>query len=130
MNESYFRSSWSNYGNQVNFWAPGEKVVTNAVTSDGRQSGVAEISGTSTAAPYVAGILATFYGYEGRDMYPGLARKLLGENAERGVLRDLKGGPNVLANNGFQKAKAGPIHSPYIGAPIKGLEAKMAAPTR
>ena len=51
----------SNYGeNVIDLWAPGRKVPL--ITSKGNRG---TPSGTSFAAPYVAGILATFYCVEG-----------------------------------------------------------------
>jgi len=47
------KTSWSTYGNTVDFSAPGENVTT---TTWG--GGTASVSGTSFSAPFVAGVLA------------------------------------------------------------------------
>lgn len=69
-------------------------------------------------------------------MTPMRAWQLLNINADVDLLGDIKPKSlNLLANNGFQKAKNGPIKSPYLGAPVfsfdptAAAEAKVAAPT-
>jgi len=47
------KASWSNYGSTVDFSAPGENVTTTAFGG-----GTTTVSGTSFAAPFVAGVLA------------------------------------------------------------------------
>lgn len=62
INNQWDRADFSNHGDRVDVFAPGDYVTgydrTGAVRND--------LRGTSYAAPYVAGIVATFYGREGR----------------------------------------------------------------
>ena len=65
----------------------------------------------------MSGIVATFYGWEGTFMTPKRARELLELNAEKDVLKGLKGSKNLLANSGYVKGMASVYQLPYLGAP-------------
>lgn len=90
------RSSWSNYGSAVDIWAPGSGIVTTSHTSD-----VATVtqSGTSMAAPYVAGLVSYLRALEGTSIGPAARARVLAL-ATSGRLTDTLGGPNLLAYNG------------------------------
>jgi len=122
-NENYERADFSNWGSRVTHFAPGENI--RGIHNDG--SVTDDNKGTSFSAPYVAGIVATFYGREGKverredDTYVNTgfnndkARMRLDANADRGYLDGStlrRGSPNIMANNGFNKDSNG-----YIGAP-------------
>jgi subtilisin family serine protease len=49
------RSSYSNYGSAVDIWAAGDSITSTWSTSD---TAIATASGTSAAAPYVAGLVS------------------------------------------------------------------------
>lgn len=133
INKDYLRWQGSNFGQNVNIWAPGEDVEV--IGPDGSAY---HLNGTSFSAPYVAGILATFYGFEGKKMTPARASELLRLNAEVNLLKGIrKGSHNLLANNGYQKTSGNP-KAPYLGAPVwpvfsfdptTSIAARTAAPT-
>ena len=60
-------SSFSNYGEAVNIFAPGEGIVSTI-----RNNGYRASSGTSMAAPFVAGAAALIY-----SKYPGISARLV-----------------------------------------------------
>lgn len=102
----------SGFGKQVHIWAPGKDVD---VWNNNGLAGKA--TGTSYAAPLVAGIVATYVGWEGTAVTPERAKSLLLTNAETGQLSRLgPGSQNFLANNGYQKAGSND-RKPYIDAP-------------
>lgn len=76
------RSAFSNYGRWVDAWAGGEHLVTSHVTGlafypgGPRLEGVAEVSGTSYAAPAVAALVAEGVARTGRPA-PWVWRRLL-----------------------------------------------------
>lgn len=106
-----------NFGrDEVTIWGPGEGV--NAL----EKFGVPQcVTGTSSAAGYITGILATYYGYEGQTLTPALARQRLMDNADPfvdfppGV--NWRNSPNLLANTGCKKGQAQTPPLPYLGAP-------------
>ena len=106
-------SQGSGFGAKVTLWAPGVDV-----TSYNNKGVVDQFTGVSFATPLVAGIVATYYDVKG-PTEPALVVKRLNDNAEMGILSRLKSkNPNVLANNGYQKAGEND-YKPYIGAPPK-----------
>ena len=118
----------SGFGSKVTIWAPGADVSTYNNNGD-----VIKLPGTSFAAPLVAGIIATYYGWEGTSMNPAKVLDRLNANAENGLLSGIKSkSPNKLANNGYLKA-GGSDDKPYIDAPAKppsGGEVTQKSPSK
>ena len=104
----------SNYGSRLNSFAPGK----NLDSYDNKGDKVGGLDGASFASPYVAGIVAAYYSYEGSRMNSDRAKSLPNRNAENGILSGLKGSPNILANNGYPKTTAGLL---YIGGPANSF---------
>ena len=108
----------SNYGvDNVNIWAPGKDV--SLLDKTGTE---VEVSGTSYACGYVSGILAIYYGVEGKDMTPKIAREKLFVNADVDYIKfpdgkDWKNSPNILANTGYLKGQQKSPKVPYLDGP-------------
>ncbi len=87
------RSSFSNFGSCVDIFAPGQGITSAWHTSN---TATNTISGTSMAAPHVAGA-AALYLHENPSMTPGQVGALLSSNATSGVLSGIgSGSPNLL----------------------------------
>ena len=89
-------STFSNYGQQIDLFAPGGDVAydRNIMGFKNKQS----IDGTSFSSPYVAGVVATYLssGIEPEDML-----KTLIKNSHKGFIESdgLHGSPNRIVNN-------------------------------
>lgn len=90
------RSPWSNYGSAVDIWAPGSSIITTSHTSD---TAIVTQSGTSMAAPLVAGLVSYLRALEGPSIGQAARARVLAL-ATTGRLTDTLGGPNLLAYNG------------------------------
>ncbi|KAI9657217.1 MAG: Basic amino-acid permease [Alyxoria varia] len=111
----YKKSVFSNYGAGVDIWAPGEDIKSARVffgKNDGKQP-YRSASGTSYAAPHVAGIIAAILGddswqakIKGRGpKIAAYARKILYANAQ---VKEIEGvGLAYVANNGFNNPLRG-----------------------
>ena len=75
-------ASFSNHGPAVTLWAPGEDVMTAALSDDYELS-----SGTSFAAAHVAGVLAAYLTADSAFMPPGVMKEMLSHHALHDVLR-------------------------------------------
>ncbi|KAF9523113.1 serine protease [Crepidotus variabilis] len=68
-----YRSPFSNYGAVVDIWAPGQFVISSWNTSD---TATNILSGTSMAAPHVAGLIAYIIARDGNDTPAAITTKL------------------------------------------------------
>jgi len=88
------RSSFSNWGDCITIFAPGSSIVSASHTSN---SGSRTLSGTSMAAPHVAGGVAVILGVE-PSLNPDKIKQRLLDTAEAGALSDVRGSPNLVMN--------------------------------
>jgi serine protease len=87
------RSSFSNYGTCLDIYAPGSSITSAWYTSN---SATNTISGTSMAAPHVAGVAAVYLN-ETPSMTPTQVTGMLSSRASSGKVSDAKtGSPNAL----------------------------------
>lgn len=126
------QASFSNFGKCLDLYAPGQNIASGWYTSD---TATATLSGTSMAAPHVAGAAALFLGVNPTATPAQVAAALAG-NADDGLLGSLgAGSPNKLLYTAFIGAAAPPPPPPaaacatttqLLGNP--GFETGAAAP--
>jgi len=91
------RSPFSNYGPAVDLFAPGDRIVSASRASD---TAAATLSGTSMAAPHVAGAAALYLAAH-RSATPARVSAALDAEATKGAVRNAgRGSPNRLLRVG------------------------------
>ena len=90
------RASFSNYGSCVDLFAPGQNITSAWYSSN---SATNTISGTSMAAPHVAGA-AALYLQRNQGASPGTVASNIKGNATSGVVSSTSGSPNLLLYKG------------------------------
>ena len=98
-------SAYSNYGPCLDLFAPGTAITSDWNTSD---TATATLSGTSSAAPQVAGVAAQYL-QQNPAATPAAVRQAIVTSATPGVIAELGlGSPNLLLYNGFILGRADP----------------------
>ncbi|KAL5433441.1 hypothetical protein PMIN05_008304 [Paraphaeosphaeria minitans] len=92
----YGGASGSNYGPAVDIFAPGTGIVSSYRTSD---DAIQVLSGTSMAAPHVAGLVSYLRGLEGPMSAEKVKARVLGL-ATLGRVMDARGSADLVAFNG------------------------------
>ncbi|MCA9738595.1 MAG: S8 family serine peptidase, partial [Gemmatimonadetes bacterium] len=114
------RSSFSNYGTCVDFFAPGSNIRAAYYTSN---TAVANLSGTSMASPHAAGA-AALYLSANPNATPAQVEQALESNATTGVIGSVgSGSPNLLLYTGFMSGSPPPPPPPppSNSAPVADL---------
>ncbi|KAF7546660.1 hypothetical protein G7Z17_g8268 [Cylindrodendrum hubeiense] len=94
-------SSWtiayySNYGTILDIFAPGSSVLSAYYTSN---SATATLSGTSMAAPHIAGLALYGMSVEGVSGVSGVTSWLKSAGTANGISGSLRSSPNLIGNN-------------------------------
>lgn len=104
-NKNDGRSSFSNYGDCVDTFAPGEGIISENAKTPGT---ALVMSGTSMAAPHVAGIAALYLGVNGNAGPGQVTAAILNGNA-KGAISDAKSPyGNGIVNVGFVTGQTPP----------------------
>jgi len=108
------RSSFSNYGNCVQIWAPGSSIVSASASSD---TGTQTFSGTSMACPHVAGAAALILSADPSKKASAVLAELL-DTAYVNIIADLKASDtNALLYVGEGGAPPSPTVAPTPPTP-------------
>ncbi|QUJ67721.1 S8 family peptidase [Photobacterium sp. GJ3] len=107
------RSSFSNWGNCVDIFAPGS-----SITSAWYDGSYKTISGTSMATPHVAGVVALYLD-ENPGLSPSQVGQLLAERGTNGKVTDTRNTINKLAYSGTDVGGGDP------GTPDPGTDGKL-----
>ena len=122
------RASFSNFGTCVDIFAPGSSITSAWNTSD---TATNTISGTSMAAPHVAGVLALYLQTDGSASVAEANQAVIAIAVPR-VTNAGSGSPNLLLQSLFNSAPSDTtppttaITSPASGAPVSGTVAVRA----
>lgn len=127
--ESDARSNFSNYGECTDIFAPGSSITSAWIGSD---TDTRTISGTSMAAPHVAGA-AALYLEENPGAEPEEVNGAVTENATEGAISDAgEDSPNLLVYTGFvdggEPELSIDIAEPADGAAVSGTVEVVAEP--
>ncbi len=94
-------TAWSNWGECVDILAPGADITSAWIDGDDAAN---TISGTSMAAPHVAGVAALFL-EANPEATPEEVADALTANALQDVVSETNGSPNLLLNTEFLAAE-------------------------
>lgn len=103
------RSSFSNFGDCVDVFAPGSAIVSNNYADSTTPR---TLSGTSMAAPHVAGLAALYLG-DNKDATPAAVTAAIQAGSQAGQIIDAKSANgNYLINTKFTNAALPPVGAP------------------
>ncbi|KAH8588072.1 peptidase S8/S53 domain-containing protein [Bisporella sp. PMI_857] len=87
----------SNWGPELDFFAPGQDIVSASYISD---TGLLKKTGTSMATPLVVGLVCYLRALNGGKLSPDKVKESLTQLALKDAVIDPKGSPNLLVYNG------------------------------
>lgn len=120
-------STFSNIGNCVDIYAPGEQILSSWSTGDNI---INFLSGTSMACPHTTGVMATLIAADpaGLGQNPAALKKKLLETARTSkVSGNLGGSANLLLSNGVNGSVAARLVKNYVVPERSGSPAARAA---
>jgi subtilisin family serine protease len=110
VDRDYERWSFSNDGLAITIYAPGDAVL---VASPKIDVDLEEVSGTSVASPYVAGVMAIFRSYEHIDNDAGkVLNRLMQDSVQTALHPSVH--QNILVQTGLNDPRRDPAQ-PYVG---------------
>lgn len=109
------RSSFSNYGQCVDIFAPGSKIYSNTPFN---YSTYASKSGTSQASPFVSGIIATYIS-NGLVSSSADAATVLASMSDVGVVVDGRSGQNAIARLQTTVVAPSPVRPTPVEQPVQ-----------
>lgn len=109
IDKEYYVDWFSEEGNPARIYAPGHNITSLSNTGDTDKK---QLMGTSMAAPFVAGFMATIVGYEGLNNNASEVYERILANSVSGIMRETSdrkhlGGPLRLLNIGINNPKRG-----------------------
>eukprot|EP01118_Nematostelium_gracile_P008258 TRINITY_DN2736_c0_g3_i4.p1 TRINITY_DN2736_c0_g3~~TRINITY_DN2736_c0_g3_i4.p1 ORF type:complete len:620 (-),score=180.36 TRINITY_DN2736_c0_g3_i4:27-1886(-) len=104
------RSTFSNWGTCLDIFAPGNQIISAGIASDNAQ---VSLSGTSMAAPHVAGVMALYLQKRPLAAVTEVNAALI-NGALNGKVVDPKGSPNKLLNVNFLANPATSTSAPRV----------------
>lgn len=114
------RASFSNYGDCLDIYAPGKDIVSASHIDD---TSVKTASGTSMAAPHVAGLAALYL-----QKNPGVSSATLHdaiiENSTEGMVREVLSGPTNLAHSLWEPVEFTTPTPPDLNLKAIGIKEK------
>lgn len=110
------RAAFSNFGTCIDVFAPGVDITSASIAGD---TLARTVSGTSQAAPHVAGAVALYLAANPTATPAAVAQALVA-HAHAGKITDVKGSPNLLVNTMFVDTTrpVAAIMSPSNGAMV------------
>lgn len=96
LNRNWTMAGYSNFGSTLDIFAPGTSIQSAWFRND---NDVNVISGTSMAAPHVAGLALTAMSVDGARGVNGITSRIRASGTRNGIKGDTKGSVNLIANN-------------------------------
>jgi hypothetical protein len=115
-----YRAHFSNYGECLDLYAPGMDILSAAITDD--ISSVVK-SGTSMAAPHIAGLAALFL-EKNPDASPATLHEEIIKNSTPGIIEGVSAGPNNLAHSLWEPVQFIPPTPPNLNLRAIGIKDK------
>lgn len=114
------RAGFSNYGECLDLYAPGENIISAFIEDD---TSSRSYSGTSMAAPHVAG-LAALYLEKNPDTSPADLHEAIINNSTPGIIKEVPSGNNNLAHSLWEPVDFTAPTPPDLNLKVIGIKGK------